>query len=214
MIVADTYKTENEVFKIIRDSIIAGLKMFGLDDQGIDVRRFAQANFNHGDKLVLMNLVKSVRVGFQSVTHKWIPQDTSVTPAKPAYMRRTDTWIEEQAWQISTLKKMQKDDTTSTITAEDIANALISWFNGAGSEYLRTHGIGTLLIDPNSVIVYNDDSDLYQRRPVFMLKIQVPKRFNSAEDAMDMTSQYDELDAVENGDDKKADRTGQGIFGI
>ena len=39
--------------------------------------------------------------------------------------------------------------------------------------------IGVLRIDQSRIFVYNDDSELYQRRAVFPLKIQVAKEFST-----------------------------------
>jgi hypothetical protein len=72
---------------------------------------------------------------------------------------------------------MTNNDTVDTISADDMCNFMITWFNGVGNLDLREKGIANLIIDPHSVIVYNDDSDLYQRRPVFTMEVQIPKSF-------------------------------------
>ena len=172
-------RSENEVFKTIRDCIIDGLTTFGIEN-GVDVRRFAQANFNHGDKLVLMNFVKTSRAGFQATRYR------NATIGGETKFTRRDEWIEEQTYQISCIKKMQKDDTVETITAEDIATSLITWFNGRGLDWLRERNLSCYPIDPNSIIVYNDDSDLYQRRPVFNVTFIVNKSFKLAQDHADI----------------------------
>lgn len=172
-------RMENEVFKTVRDCILNGLSVFGIRS-GIDVRRFAQANFNHGDSLVLLNLVKTNRNGFQATKY-----GDAVISGETKFTRR-DEWIEEQIYQISCIKKMQKDDTVETVTAEDISTSLITWFNGRGLDWLRNNNLSCYPIDPNSVIVYNDDSDLYQRRPVFNLTVIVNKSFKLAQDHADI----------------------------
>lgn len=163
-------KSENQIFKILRESILKGLEEFGIKD-GLDCRRFAQANFNHGDKLVLLNKISSERVGWQAFNYDY--------NREKGVEERTDEWIEQQSWQISALKRMMQNDTTETVTADDIINALITWFNGLGNLDLRTNGIANLPIDPHSIMVYNDDSDLYQRRVVFTMEVQVPKSFKT-----------------------------------
>ena len=172
-------KSEYEVFKILRECIIEGLSVMQISD-GVDVRRFAQANFNHGDKLVLINFAKNGRAGWQAAHYK------NESDTYGSQKNRIDWWIEEQTYQISVIKRMRKDDTTDTITAEDISTRLITWFNGRGLEWLRERGISNYLIDPNSIIVYNDDSDLYQRRPVFDITLVVNKEFTTEEPDLDI----------------------------
>lgn len=169
---SDILKTENEMFALLRGCIIEGLSYFGVEN--FDVRKFAQANFNHGDWLVLLNLTDTSRIGWQSHTYKDVNGN---------YVRE-DQWCEEQSYQISTMKRMRSDDTEDTITAEDVSSYLISWFNGPAIMKLREQGVAPLYIDPNSIIVYNDDSDLYQRRPVFTVKIHVPKKFQASATAI------------------------------
>ena len=170
---------EYEVFSTLRTCILEGLSLFGIS-KDVDVRRFAQANFNHGDKLVLLNLVNTRRVGWQSRSYE------STLHENVDEFSRTDAWIEEQVYQISCIKRMLKTDTETTITAEDIATSLITWFNGRGLDWLREHSLSCYPIDPNSIIVYNDDSDLYQRRPVFNVTVIVNKKFKAAYPEVDV----------------------------
>lgn len=172
-------KNEYEVFKILRECIIEGLTTMSIAD-GVDVRRFAQANFNHGDELVLLNLVKTERYGWQSAKYE------NESETYGSQKNRIDRWIEEQTYQISVIKRMRKDDSTDTISAEDIATRLITWFNGRGLDWLRERGISNYLIDPNSIMIYNDDSDMYQRRPVFSVTLIVNKEFKIEEPDLDI----------------------------
>lgn len=167
-------KGEYEVFKILREKTINGLSAYGVTS-GVDVRRFAQANIANGDKLVLLNLTDTQRLGWQSFNYKTVISSN---------LKRTDEWIEQQEWQFSFIKRMKNTDTINTITADDLCNYCIAWFNGEGGLMLRNSGVACQPIDPHSVIVYNDDSDLYQRRPVFSMKLQVPKRFIANADSL------------------------------
>ena len=164
---------EYEVFALLRTCLMNGLSEFGIST-GVDVRRFAQANFNHGDKLVLLNLVKTARVGWQARSYGMAEFD------KVDKFARKDSWIEEQTYQVSCIKKMLKTDDETTLTAEDMSTSLITWLNGRGLDWLREHELSCYPIDPNSIIVYNDDSDLYQRRPVFSVTVIVNKSFKVA----------------------------------
>ena len=166
---SESMKGEFEVFKILRDCAMLGLAAFGIDKT--EVQRFAQANMEHADRLVLFNLVGHGRYGWQYRTYS-----ASELPGK---LGRKENWIDEQSWQVSTLKRMRNSDTESTASADDVAECLVTWFNGKGLEYLRTKGMSTLPIDPREIMVYNDDSSLYQRRPVFNMTVLVPKMFST-----------------------------------
>ena len=168
---------ENQVFKILRDETLACLSNFNLtpEKDGVDVRRFSQANVVTGDKIVLLNLVSVQRIGWQASNYK--------------SSERIDEWIEEQSWQFSCIKKMLKSDTQTTVSADDMCNMLIAWYNGVGNLNLRMKGIANTPIDPTSILVYNDDSDLYQRRPVFTMDLQVPKWLVTASGSTDILVQ-------------------------
>lgn len=170
-----TMPSEYEVFKMLRECTISGLTKFGVLD-GLDVRRFAQANIANGDKLVLLNLIGSERIGWQAFRYA----------NSPLSLKRTDEWIEEQEWQFSFIKLMRNSDTVTTVTADDLCNICIAWFNGEGNLLIRSKGIACLPIDPHSVMVYNDESDLYQRRPVFTMNLQVPKNFTANTDGTEI----------------------------
>ena len=60
----------------------------------------------------------------------------------------------------------------------------MTWFNGRGARIAHIRD-GNLRIDSDAVIVYNDNSDLYQKRAVFTVKIQVPKELKSGKSYMD-----------------------------
>lgn len=159
---------ENEVFKILRECALLGLEAYGFKD-GADVQKFAQANMNYRDKLILMQLTHHSKVGWQAHYYR--------TDALTGHLYRREEWIDEQHWAVSTIKRMQNSDTKDTISADDIALSLVTWFNGPGLDWLRTKGMATLPIDPTEIIVYTDNSQLYQRRPVFEMVVQVPKAF-------------------------------------
>ena len=92
-----------------------------------------------------------------------------------------DDIIEEQHWQIHTILKKSDTPNIEDRQADDIASVLVSWFNGPGCDELRKHGVANTRIDANQIIVYNDDSGLYQKRAVFTVKLQVPKELSIAE---------------------------------
>ena len=156
-------KTRLEVQEILKSCIEEGLKRFGYTRWS--AKEFANASFQNADGVVLMNRLRSHRVGWQA--HHYIIPTNSLT--------RVDELIDEQHWQLSVIKKRTNTTTAGDALAEDVADNLVTWFNGVGCEWLRGSGVANLRIDADSVIVYNDNSDLYQKRAVFTVKLQVPK---------------------------------------
>lgn len=168
-------KNRFEVQKIVIEAILRGLEAFGF--QGWDCMEFGQASFQKADKIVLVNLLKASRVGWLGERYDGGVQSD---------LTRVDEWIEQQNWQIHViLKRKNSGNTVNTILSEDVATMLITWFNGRGAEFLRPKGIAPLRIDANSLIVYNDDSSVYQKRSTFTVKLQVPKEIGSMQISLD-----------------------------
>lgn len=167
-------KSRLEVQTIIRNSILECFRLYKQD--GWEVMEFANASFQRANKIILMNLVNTIREGWQAVHY---------AEMEDGYKRR-DEWIETQSWQIHTLLKRTNDTQDTAILAEDIAQLLISWFNGRGCEDLRRNRMASLVIDAESILVYNDNSDLYQKRAVFTVKIQVPKELTTDDASAEM----------------------------
>lgn len=158
-------KTRYEVQKILADCLKAGLAALVVEDHGFDVMEFAQASFQKADRIVLMNLVRSNRIGWQGRNYSVENDD----------LKETEDWIECQRWQFHVILKKLPNPTVDTMQADDVASMLITWFNGRGNEFLRDRGVANERVDSNSLVVYNDDSGLYQKRAVFTVKLQVPK---------------------------------------
>ena len=180
---SEANKGKYEVIKIIRDNILLGLSTMGLQpktgsaERPWDVMEFAQASFQNADKIVLINNIRNGRVGWQSTKYGIQGDELS----------RVERWCEEQKWQIHILFKRDTNVpvTADTLTVEDAASLLITWFNGKGCEEFRRHGCANLIVDPSQIFVYNDDSSIYQRRAVFTVNLQVPKKWTSPEEDLD-----------------------------
>ena len=166
-------KTRLEVQKILKKVIENGLGALG--HEGCEVMEFANVSFQKSDNIVLLNLIGTKRVGWQA--RDFSPYDTRLVAR--------ENWIEEQRWQIHCIKKRPTSNTNIQTTAEDIADDLVTWFNGRGCDELRTYGMANLRIDSDAVIVYNDNSDLYQKRAVFTVKVQVLKELTFEQDVVD-----------------------------
>lgn len=154
-------RTRLEVQTVLRSCI---LEYFTKSSQtGWDAVEFGNFNKVNTDKVVTMNYIRSKDVGWQYCVYDGSP------------LLRKDQKITQQDWQIQVILKRSASTGDGATLAEDIAENLIMWFNGIGCEYLRKNGMANLRIDTNSVIVYNDNSDLYQKRAVFTVKIQMQK---------------------------------------
>lgn len=162
--------TRLKVQKILRSVLVEGLTKIGMT--GWTVQEFASPQFVSLDKCVLMNLVRAQRVGWQSNT----AYEDVTTGAK-----RRDEWLELQHWQLHVIAKRPTDATENDVVAEDVTEALVAWINGPGMDVFRKSGIAPERIDGNMVLVYNDDNELYQKRGVFTVKIQVPKEIITGE---------------------------------
>ena len=165
-------KGKYAVQKIIRDNVILGMTKF--NQTGWDCIEFAQATMQNADKIITMNCTGVDRIGWQGAKFDSVLRT------------RTDEWLEEQTWMFQViLKRTNKVVTASTITTQDVASMLITWFNGMGCDEFRRKRCANLRIDPSSVIVYNDDSDIYQKRAVFTMRLQVPKEYSYGQDFLD-----------------------------
>ena len=166
-------KSRIEVQTILRDNIFQAFQF--LHKEGWGCMEFANASFQKADKIVLMNYAKSEREGFQAHTHLVEGSD----------FMRVDSWIEIQSWQIHCVCKRPTNTANIQETAEDMANDLVAWFNGRGCDYFRKFGMSNLRIDSDAIFVYNDNSDLYQKRAVFTVKIVVPKEMKAEDIGLD-----------------------------
>lgn len=165
-------KTRLEVQKILRGIIFKGLEYAGYQVKtpvvdGWDCIEYGSASIQKMNRVILMNLIGSKRLGWQEVNYATIDRG----------FKRKDGWNEEQHWQLHIVCKRSD----GIECAEDVASNLVTWFNGPGCDELRKKGCASTRIDSDNVIVYNDDSDLYQKRVVFTVKIQVPKELTMAE---------------------------------
>lgn len=154
-------RTRLEVQTVLRSCI---LEYFTKSLQsGWDCVEFGNFDRCKADKVVTMNYIRNSDAGWQSSEYGGTP------------FVRKDRKIAQQDWQLQVILKRNASTNDGSILAEDIADNLVMWFNGPGCDYFRKHGMATLRIDTNSVIVYNDNSDLYQKRAVFTVKIQMQK---------------------------------------
>lgn len=170
---SDDCKTRLRVQEIIRSNILKMLEALGMEGWG--VMEFAQANFMNADKVILINCIRRERVGWQ---------DTQYLDSVSG-LNETDSWLEQQTWQIHTILKRKGDETADDMLAEDMSSILMTWFNGRGCDMFREYGMANLRIDHDNLLVYNDDSDLYQKRAVFSLKVQVPKKLEFKQDSIE-----------------------------
>lgn len=161
---SSAYKTRYEVQKIISDCLKKGIDTY-LKEDGWGIMEFAQASFTSANKIILINPVRVKRLGWQGWKYK----------NAEFQLHRVDELIEEQHWQIHVILKKSTNPSIEDMQADDVASILVSWLNGLGVSEFRKYGVVNTRIDANQIIVYNDDSELYQKRAVFTVKIQVLK---------------------------------------
>ena len=166
-------KTRYEIQKILIECIKLGLQRLGLSNPSDSkdkwqIQEFANASFTNGDRLILLNMIREELAGWQfSETSKKLVDNNVVT-----YENR----VAIQSWQIHCLAKF-KEDVPNSIVATDMANRLKFWLNSnACLDFLRSKGVSMFRIDDYSIIVYNDNSDIYQKRAVINIKLCVPQR--------------------------------------
>lgn len=162
------------VQKILRSVLLSGIEAIG--ETGWNVVEFGNPEFINFDKVLTMQLLRQKRVGWQGWDY-----EASVNVRK---LDRKDEWITEYHWQVQILLKRPEVISEETVVAEDVADAMITWMNGPGLNAFRLKGVAPLRIDGASVFVYNDNSDLYQKRAVFTVKIQVPKEMVTGENVL------------------------------
>ena len=51
---------------------------------------------------------------------------------------------------------------------------------------MKKRGLAPLIIDDKLIFVYNDNSEIYQKRAVFTVKVQVPKELTMSEVEMEV----------------------------
>lgn len=163
------------VQKILRSVLLSGME--GIGQSGWEAVEFGSPEFINFNKVLTMQLMRQKRVGWQGWNY-----ELSNLPGK---IDRKDEWIAEYHWQIQILLKRPESITEESVVAEDVADLIIAWLNGPGIEAFKRKGVAPLRIDGASVFVYNDNSDLYQKRAVFTVKIQVPKTLTTGENVVD-----------------------------
>lgn len=166
-------KTRIEVQRILAANINQAFAFLKKTDW--KAMEFANASFQKADKVVLMNYIGHRRNGWQAHTHALDGSD----------LLRVDSWIEEQSWQIHCVCKRPTNSASIEELPEDMASILIAWFNGRGCDIFRKSGMSNLRIDSDKIFVYNDNSNLYQKRAVFTVKIVVPKEMKAQDDGLD-----------------------------
>lgn len=157
-------KNRLEVQKILRDATLEGMKALGI--KGWEVMEYSQPAFISADRVVMLNMKESRRMGWQGHQYR-VENDV---------LQRVEEWIDEQTWEFHIVAKRKTKTKITDTLAEDTADMLITWFSGLGVEELRKSDVAPLRIRSAEVTIYKDDNDLYQKRATFTMKLQVPKK--------------------------------------
>lgn len=164
--------------RILKDVIEDFLAHFGED--GWCVVEYGNPEIFSLDKAITYQLMRTRRDGFVASRYGDASDGTGG-------IERRSEWIETQSWQIQVIKKRKKGITEDTVLAEDVADTLIAWMNDdRGLRKFRENGVAPFRIDSNDTFTYVDDSEVYQKRAVFTVKLNVPKRLVFGEKPLDM----------------------------
>ena len=171
--------SENKNRIEVQDALIAvieeGLTL--LQYTGWTVMEYAPSQFASFDKVISLQLLRSRNAGWQG-------HEDRVVDGRPVTVEK---WIDQQSWQVQIILKRKRRIDGSSILAEDIANNLSAWLNSAhGVMAMRKRGLAPLIVDDKLIFVYNDNSEIYQKRAVFTVKVQVPKELTMSEVEMEV----------------------------
>ena len=171
--------SENKNRIEVQDALIAvieeGLAL--LQYTGWTVMEYAPSQFASFDKVISLQLLRSRNAGWQG-------HEDRMVDGRPVTVEK---WIDQQSWQVQIILKRKRRIDGSSILAEDIANNLAAWLNSAhGVVAMKKRGLAPLIIDDKLIFVYNDNSEIYQKRAVFTVKVQVPKELTMSEVEMEV----------------------------
>ena len=171
--------SENKNRIEVQDALIAvieeGLAL--LQYTGWTVMEYAPSQFASFDKVISLQLLRSRNAGWQG-------HEDRMVDGRPVTVEK---WIDQQSWQVQIILKRKRRIDDSSILAEDIANNLAAWLNSAhGVIAMKKRGLAPLIIDDKLIFVYNDNSEIYQKRAVFTVKVQVPKELTMSEVEMEV----------------------------
>lgn len=163
--------------RILKDVIEDFLAHFG--ESGWNVVEYGNPEIFSLDKAITLQLMRTRRDGFVASRYGSAAEGSSD-------IERRSEWIETQSWQIQVIKKRKISIDEDTVLSEDVADTLIAWMNDdKGLRKFREAGVAPFRIDSNDTFTYVDDSEVYQKRAVFTVKLNVPKRILFSEKPLD-----------------------------
>ena len=178
MIVNNDNKGRARIQRILKGVIEDCLTHFS--ESGWSVVEYGNPEIFSLDKAVTLQLMRTKRDG---VVASYYGDSTTGDDS----VERSSEWLETQSWQVQVIKKRPKKIEEDTVLAEDVADILITWFNDdKGINAFRKAGIAPFRIDSQDTFTYIDNSEVYQKRAVFTLKLNVPKRILFQESPLDM----------------------------
>ena len=160
--------SENKNRIEVQDALIAvieeGLAL--LQYTGWMVMEYAPSQFASFDEVISLPLLRSRNAGWQG-------HEDRMVDGRPVTVEK---WIDQQSWQGQITLQRKRRIHRPSILSEDIANNLAAWLNSAhGVVAMKRRGLAPLIVDDKLIFVYNDNSEIYQKRAVFTLKVQVPE---------------------------------------
>lgn len=177
-------KRRFEVQSILRDAILKGLAAtLPKEEAGKwEVVEHGNAALVNADGAILMKLVRIKNHGWQWDTEHIDESDEasgesdeSDESSESCEEAIDEHQIQLQSWQLHFIRKRTDETTDEDYVVSDVASNIASWFNGRGCEVLRKNNVSNFRIDTAQIFEYNDNSDLYQKRVVFTMRLCVPK---------------------------------------
>lgn len=174
-------KRRFEVQSILRGAILKGLAATLSKEEAAkwEVVEHGNAALVNADGAILMKLVRIKNHGWQWDTEHADESDEASSESDESSESSEEAidehQIQLQSWQLHFIRKRTDETTDEDYVVSDVASNIASWFNGRGCEVLRKKNISNFRIDTAQIFEYNDNSDLYQKRVVFTIKLCVPK---------------------------------------
>lgn len=160
-------KTENAIWKDLKDLITEGLQTFNI--KGWQIRQLQQpVKITSLKPTIFMAKLRGPRIGWQYNKNENINNQVI----------HTEQFKQEIRFQISAIKKRLPQD-VDDFTSSDALNALITYFmSKEGLQAIRKKGYNIFRIGILEEPFFIDDSDTYERNPYFEMSLIVNQSYS------------------------------------
>ena len=161
-------RTTNQIVAAFRKCLLGGLEeWFGVGEDKCAVLYVGQAIPQNAKRCITFAKIGEKRVGFQG---KRLVDDGN----PEGDFDETEEWIGEMTFQVNARSKETIGDALTTVTARDIADGLVSWFNSwRGLELCAENGIYPLRSGEIRNMTVRDESDLMANNSRFDITVHI-----------------------------------------